>query len=228
MFAHIFNKSFIYTDSIPTIINNNYEISHALTHLGKVVDNAFDILLEHEESDEDTDIFFRLEQKDFNMILNQFIELIGLDYEVYRYFIKHSKLYDLLCSRPYNIPFIECFDELPESEWYHFENTTESRFLKRLPLEFWINHITEDTNIRNRYMKLLEEYNSSESFINKYLNPEDEGKRNIHIGNAELFNFINNKDNNMCYNDEFSYLFFMKPLMFHLKKIGYKVGGGLL
>lgn len=213
MYAHLFRKSFIINHSIASVTLINFKVSDLVAEEIEPF-AVFDKLIEYEKSEDKELVFFIVKDELFNPIIKQYSIMLGLSHSEYKDIIEQNYIYDLLCVKLYESTFEQRnFQFVDKEKWpYSEEQEMPKEYHKYLPLEYWVNYVFHKPEIAREYMRLLDLYNENRSLEDKEPEPD-------------LLKFIRDPNNNMGYEDEFSYPMFNKRLMLSLMNKGYLLKG---
>ena len=215
MFFHIFRNTFITNSHIPGEIEINYKISKDLTEEYDI-DKIFNYLIDNH--DEKNIIFYELNDRMLNPIIQKFCLQLGLEYESYEIMIQQFEFYKNAVIKVYEPDYRDNFVSIPKRMWsINYQNIYWNIGL--LPLEYWINHIFYDKYATDSYENFLNNYIKEEKLISELSQREF----NINKLNLTLKLFIDNPYNNLNFNDEFILFYFNKRLMNHLRNIKFYI-----
>lgn len=225
MFFHIFRNTFITTKTIPAEIKSNYKIeSIEFSSIDPVI-----ILSELEKLHREEIIFYVIEDPMvYNGVIKQFFLCMGLDYKAYKIMIDGYKLYVRSVVRVYEPHYKEDLIELEERDFSMVGQTIPWNY-GVLPIEYWINHISNKDNYIERkmytddyayhlYSTMQSEYNKIQDRIYRLYNINP-------IVHKSLKDFIDDTDVNGAFNSEFDCFYFNKRLMFYLRDIHFILRG---
>lgn len=216
MFFHIFRNTFITNSHIPGEIEINYKISKDLIEENDV-DKIFKYLIDNH--DEKSIIFYELNDRMLNPIIQKFCLHLGLEYESYEIMIQHFEFYKNSVIKVYEPDYKDDFKPIPKRMWsVTYQNIFWNYGL--IPMEYWINHVFYDKYASFVYSIFLSNYIKEEKLIAELTQREfDYNKLNL-----PLKLFIDNPYNNLNFNDEFIIFYFNKRLMNHLRNIKFHLG----
>lgn len=215
MFFHIFRNTFITNSNIPSEIRINNQISKDLYEEDKI-DTIFEYLINNHN--EKNIIFYELNDRMLNPIIQHFCLHLGLDYESYEIMVEHFEFYKNAIVKVYEPNFIDNYKPIPKRMWcIDYQDIFWNSGL--LPFEYWINHVFYDEYATNLYTKLLINYKNENNLISKL------SRSNIseNTNNIPLNIFIDSPYNNMVFNDEFIIFYFNKKLMYHLRDMKFNI-----
>lgn len=216
MFFHIFRNTFITNSHIPGEIEINYKISKDLIGENDL-DKIFTYLIDNHN--ENSIVFYELNDRMINPIIQKFCLHLGLEYESYEIMIQHFEFYKNAVIKVYEPDYKDDFKPIPKRMWsITYQNVFWNYGL--IPMEYWINHVFYDKYATYVYDKFLKNYIKEEKLISEL----SQRKFNYNKLNLPLKVFIDNPYNNLSFNDEFIILYFNKRLMNHLRNIKFHLG----
>lgn len=217
MFFHIFRNTFITNSHIPGEIEINYKISKDLVEEYDI-DKIFNYLINNH--DEKNIIFYELNDRMLNPIIQKFCLQLGLEYESYEIMIQHFEFYKNAVVKVYEPDYKDNFTQIPKRMWsIDYQNIYWN--IGILPIEYWINHVFHDEYATYVYQRLLCNYIKEEKSISKLSQREF----NTNKSKLSLKVFIDSPYNNLNFNDEFILFYFNKRLMNHLRNIKFHLKG---
>ena len=215
MFFHIFRNTFITNSHIPGEIEINYKISKDLIEEYDI-DKIFNYLIDNH--DEKNIIFYELNDRILNPIIQKFCLQLGLEYESYEIMIQQFDFYKNAVVKVYEPNYKDNFIPIPKRMWsINYQDIYWN--LGLLPLEYWINHVFYDKYATDIYKRILNNYINEEKLISELSQREF----NINKSNLTLKVFIDSPYNNLNFNDEFVLFYFNKRLMNHLRNIKFYI-----
>lgn len=215
MFFHIFRNTFITNSHIPGEIEINCKISKDLIEEYDI-DKIFNYLIDNH--DEKNIIFYELNDRILNPIIQKFCLQLGLEYESYEIMIQQFDFYKNAVVKVYEPNYKDNFIPIPKRMWsINYQDIYWNPGL--LPLEYWINHVFYDKYATDIYKRILNNYINEEKLISELSQREF----NINKSNLTLKVFIDSPYNNLNFNDEFVLFYFNKRLMNHLRNIKFYI-----
>lgn len=214
MFFHIYKNTFIINNPVPDIIRMNYNIKNFDIDTINDIYELLNILYKMELSFKKP-TFVIVDNILINPIIREFFLCMRLPYEAYKIMTDYSDFYTEFCINRYQPMYKDKYIKIKKENFSEDYNQYIYCNIGNLPFEFLINHIDSNRYSKKIYKLLFYYYKNEIKSINDIQNTD--------INILDFNNFINDKWNNLCYTNEFTFPLYNKKLMLYLKKIKYRI-----